>query len=51
MAFAYEYALILTRRSRRNGLVMVIVEMYNQKGELILTNVTDDVVKCKMQVE
>lgn len=41
----------LTRRSPRNGLVEVTVEAYNQKGEMVLTNVTEVVVKCKPQAE
>ncbi len=34
-------------RRKRNGLVTVSVEVYNQKGELVLTNVTESVVKCR----
>ena len=39
----------LVKRSERNGLVEVTVEAYNQKGELVLTDVTEAIVKCKMQ--
>ena len=37
----------LVRRNARNGLVGVTVEAYNQYGELVLTNVTEAVVKCR----
>lgn len=37
----------LTRRSERNGIVELTFEVYNQKDELVLTNVTEAVVKCK----
>ena len=37
----------LTRRNPKNGLVEVSIEAYNQKGELVLTDVTEAVVKCK----
>ena len=37
----------LVKRSERNGLVEITVEAYNQKGELVLTNVTEAIVKCK----
>lgn len=37
----------LVKRSERNGIVEVTVEGYNQKGELVLKNVTEAVVKCK----
>ena len=39
----------LVKRNPRNGLVEVTVEAYNQNGELVLTNVTEAVVKCKPQ--
>lgn len=38
----------LVKRSEKNGLVEVTVEAYNQSGELVLTNVTEAIVKCKM---
>ena len=38
----------LTKRSARNGIVELTIEVHNQKGELVLTNVTEAVVKCKM---
>lgn len=37
----------LVRRNSKNGLVEVTIEAYNQKGELVLTDVTEAVVKCK----
>ena len=37
----------LVKRSAKNGLVEVTIEAYNQKGELVLTNVTEAIVKCK----
>ena len=40
----------LVKRSERNGLVEVTVEAYNQNGELVLTDVTEAVVKCKPQI-
>ena len=40
----------LVKRSERNGLVEVTVEAYNQNGELVLTDITEAVVKCKPQI-
>lgn len=37
----------LIRRSPRNGLVEITIEVYNQNGTLVITNVTEAVVKCK----
>ncbi len=37
----------LVRRNARNGVVEVSIEGYNQKGELVLTDVTEAIVKCK----
>ena len=37
----------LVRRSPRNGLVEVTVEAYNQHGDLVLTDVTEMIVKCR----
>ena len=37
----------LIRRSPRNGLVEITIEVYNQKGTLVITNVTEAVVKCR----
>ena len=35
----------LTERNEKNGLVEVSVEAYNQRGELVLTNLTEVIVK------
>lgn len=35
----------LTPRNPKNGLVEITIEAYNQKGELVLTDVTEAVVK------
>lgn len=37
----------LVKRNPRNGLVEVTIEAYNQNGELVLTDVTEAIVKCK----
>ena len=37
----------LVKRNARNGLVEVAIEAYNQKGEHVLSNVTEAVVKCR----
>lgn len=39
----------LTRRNARNGLVEVSMDVRNQIGETVLTNVTEAVVKAKPQ--
>lgn len=38
----------LLRRNPKNGLVTVFIEARNQHGELVLTNVTEAIVRCKM---
>ena len=35
------------RRNPKNGLVQITVEAYNQNGELVLSDVTEAVVKCR----
>ncbi len=35
----------LTERNRRNGLVEITIRAYNQNGELVLTDVTEAIVK------
>ena len=35
------------RRNARNGLVEITVEAYNQHGDLVLTDVTEAIVKCR----
>ena len=38
----------LEKRNTKNGIVEISIEAYNQKGELVLTNVTEAIVKCKI---
>ena len=35
------------RRNSKNGIVEVTIEAYNQNGELVLTDITEAIVKCK----
>lgn len=35
------------KRNSRNGLVEITIKAYNQNGELVLTDVTEAVVKCQ----
>ena len=35
------------RRNARNGLVEITVDAYNQHGDLVLTDVTEAIVKCR----
>ena len=37
----------LVKRSERNGIVEVSMDVFNQKGELVLKDVTEAIVKCK----
>lgn len=37
----------LTKRNQKNGLVELTFEVFNQNGELVLTDVTEMIVKCK----
>ena len=37
----------LVKRNARNGLVEVTIEACNQKGERVLSNVTEAIVKCR----
>ena len=37
----------LVRRNPKNGLAEIIIEAYNQHGELVLTDVTEAIVKCR----
>ena len=37
----------LVKRNARNGLVEVTIEDYNQKGEHVLSDVTEAIVKCR----
>lgn len=38
----------LLKRNAKNGLVEVTIEAYNQNGELVLTDVTEAIVKCRI---
>lgn len=38
----------LVKRNAKNGLVEITIEAYNQNGELVLTDVTEAIVKCKL---
>lgn len=37
----------LVKRNSKNGLVEITIEAYNQNKELVLTDVTEAIVKCK----
>ena len=37
----------LIKRSAKNGLVEITIEAFNQNGDLVLTDVTEAIVKCK----
>ncbi len=37
----------LTKRNARNGIVELTISAYNQNGELVLTDVTEAIVKCR----
>lgn len=39
----------LTRRNEKNGIVEITIHAFNQKGELVLTNVTEAIVKCRTE--
>ncbi len=39
----------LVKRNDRNGLVEITIEAYNQQGDLVLTDVTEAVVKCRAE--
>ena len=39
----------LVKRNAKNGLVEVTIEAYNQDGMLVLTDVTEAIVKCRMR--
>ena len=39
------------RRNPRNGLVEITIEAYNQHGQLVLTDVTEAIVKCRAPEE
>ena len=37
----------LAQRNEKNGIVEITIEAYNQNDELVLTNITEAIVKCK----
>ena len=37
----------LTKRNEKNGIVELTFEVFNQNGELVLTDVTEMIIKCK----
>ena len=39
----------LVKRNPKNGLVEISIQAYNQNGELVLTDVTEAVVKCRIK--
>ena len=39
----------LVRRSPKNGIVEITIEAYNQDNVLVLTNITEAIVKCRYQ--
>lgn len=41
----------LTKRNEKNGIVEVTIEAYNQNGELVLTDVTEAVVKINLKIK
>lgn len=38
----------LVKRNPKNGLVEITIEAYNQNNQLVLTDVTEAIVKCKI---
>ena len=38
----------LVKRNPKNGLVEITIEAHNQNGELVLTDVTEAIVKCRI---
>ena len=41
----------LARRSERNGMAEITLQVYNQKGDHVLTGVIESVVRCREQRE
>lgn len=37
----------MTKRNAKNGIVEVTIEAFNQNGELVLTDITEAIVKCR----
>ncbi len=38
----------LIKRNEKNGIVEVSIDVYNQNGELVLKDITEAIVKCKI---
>ena len=38
----------LIKRSEKNGLVEISMDVFNQNGELVMTNITEAIVKCRI---
>ena len=39
----------LVKRNEKNGIVELTFEVYNQNDELVLTNITEAIVKCRIK--
>ena len=39
----------LTKRNEKNGIVELTFEVFNQNGELVLTDITEMIVKCRQK--
>ena len=39
----------LEKRNAKNGLVEITIDAYNQNGELVLKNVTEAIVRCRLK--
>ena len=40
----------LVKRNARNGLVEITIHAYNQQGVLVLSNVTEAIVRCRQEI-
>ncbi len=40
----------LTKRNNKNGIVELAFDVFNQNGDLVLTNITEMIVKCRSAV-
>ncbi len=41
----------LVKRNERNGMVDLTIDIYNQNGDLVITDVTETVVKCRPRLK
>lgn len=39
----------LAKRNEKNGIVEISIDVFNQKGELVLKDITEMIVKCKIE--